>query len=167
MTDDDIQIFHATEGDAKKAREHVSGFDLTLVYRRVIKPDEPDFVEFQAYLDDRLRVFLKDRFFETLSAYHPDLAATGRPRLKAKAVLEHNTEGFLHHHVSVDIYYPRVLDPAKKGLLENWFIDFKTFNRVVREDFGLEEAGVKMKVNIQNLNMSRARYENYILKRVQ
>jgi hypothetical protein len=92
------------------------------------------------------------------------------PELRFEASLEINDRGLLHHHVTVEAKYPRIVDPKAKvpGCLMRLHLNYKELQKVFREVVPLkldENREISVKIHVEKVKVnSLENLKNYILK---
>lgn len=130
--------------DRKKSLRAARVYILTIVYCKHWEGNEPDFEAFVGYINSKLEHFLKNEVFECIQADDERLVRV-RPEINSQVGLERNSQGRLHHHVQVQLIYPRYErsqeDAKRKGfkyILARMNLGAALLQKWVRESYGKE-----------------------------
>jgi len=92
--------------ELKKSKRCARIYIMTAVYCKHWEGSEPDMPQFIDYVNAKLENFLKNEIYDCLQADDERLVGV-RPEIHSEVGLERNSQGRLHHHVSIQLIYPR------------------------------------------------------------
>lgn len=176
-----------SEGETnKKSPEVVQVWFITSVYNRRVRRFNhdtmeweyvPDYEDYKNYLNERIADFYQNYFVDILDDRSEELELLKgiKPKVKFNASLEfNNLAGFLHHHVAIELVYPRIDLPivATPGTKRKeatykpamYFLNYRKYKDVLDEVVPLNGVVIHTKIEPVN-NRSLENILNYIDKK--